>query len=437
MSSNIDAERTILGAVFVEPKDMALVCGTLAAEDFYDQKNRLVYSAMLELFNQDKLIDTITVKDELARRRDLERVGGAAYLGQLMDGVPRITNLDDWSKIIRKHATLRKLRAALTTISGACDEASEADEAVDVALNEIVKVAEHAQQGGGFQGPTSYIKRALATLERMCSSKGTVGVPSGLTVLDQLTQGFQAPQLIIIGARPGMGKSAAALTIADNAVMKGFKVGFVSLEMGVDEVGTRQIAKRTGWNVQRLKYRDTKLEDGTTKGWTEIARAQNAILSAPLFLDDAPYLTLTQIRARARRLKAEKGLDLLVIDYLQLVSGEQTRRFQSRQEEIAIIARGLKNLAKDLKVPIIALSQLNRNSENRKDPKPTLADLRESGELEQAADIVILLYRPHENDPSADPTLAEWNVAKHRNGRTGTLQVTWDADTTTFKNMVA
>lgn len=420
---NNEAERTILGAILVEPKDISTVAGKLKADEFYRVPHQIIYSALISLFHKGTPIDLVTLKEAVGG--DLEKVGGVGYLGGLLDGVPRISNLEKWADIVREKATIRNLKRAANEILAMCEEPESPEILVDSALAEVMAVAQRATAGTGYKKPAEVAKSAMLRLERI-SQKGITGLETGIHDFDDLTNGLNAPDLIVFAGRPAMGKTAAVTTIATNVAAKGHVVGFTSLEMGADQIGVREISKEGDFNPFRLKSSESD--------WEKAAKGFGIVSKLPVYVDDDPYLTLTQVLARARQLQAEHGLDLLVIDYLQLLHAEGKSRWD-RQYEIASIARGLKNLAKTLNVPVIAASQLSREVEKRTDKRPGLADLRESGEIEQAADIVVLLYRDYAYDNSKDPEAAEWILAKNRNGQGGgTIHVRYIAGRTTFVN---
>lgn len=422
---NADAERTILGACLMDKKALASAMAALAPADFYRQAHATTFEAMLELFGRGVEVDPVTLKNELQAAGKLGRVGGAAWIASLIDGVPRVTNVTQWAAILRSKAILRKLQTAGATIRSLADEDEDADVLVSRAIAEVLEIAHGSGAGKGYKGPQEVAKAAMQRLD-ILSRKGINGLATGITEFDEETGGLTSPQLIVIAGRPGHGKSAAATTIAANVTRAGGTVGIVSLEMGHDEVGVRLLAREGQVNPRGLRF-DTTGEQMAKLSGPAFAK----LASSGIYVDDDPSMTLSKIQARARMLQAEVGLDLLIVDYLQLMSGEG-KRYEGRQWEIAAIARGLKNLAKDLSVPVIALSQLSRDVEKRQDKRPVLSDLRESGEIEQASDIVVLLYRPSMHDKRANPEEAEWIVAKHRNGSLVDIKVKYIARFTCF-----
>jgi replicative DNA helicase len=416
----IEAERTLLGAALVDNKCFAQAISVLKADDFHRPAHKTIFEAMSRLLARGTEIDPVTLRHEIG---DVERIGGLGYLAGLMDGVPRFTNVEPWARIIHDASTRRKLASAAQEIHRLSSEDEDVDVLVNSAMSSLLEVAGRTT-GRGIQTPEQVAKAAMRRLERM--SEGVItGLKTGITDFDEETGGLRPPQLIVFAGRPGMGKSAAGITIADNVSQAGKVVGFFSLEMDADEIGARLMAKHAERNPARLKlFPDT---------WGRFMKAFETVSKGCVYVDDDPYMNLTKIQSRCKLLQAEHGLDLVVIDYLQLVEGDR-RRHEGRQWEIAAIARGMKNLAKDLRVPVVTMSQLSRRVLDREDKRPTLGDLRESGEIEQAADIVVLINRPYEYDRSADPEAADWIVAKHRNGRTFDTRVCYMAEFTTFLN---
>jgi replicative DNA helicase len=424
---NEEAERTVLGAGMIDAGAVAAASSLLSPDDFFLESHKRIFRAQLGLFSKSVPIDLVTLKNELDSAKDLVASGGAGYLAGLLDGLPRVTNVEQWARIIKNKATVRRLRQAANSIADMCDEPEDSQVLADAALAEILTVVQGAGGDGGWHSATEVVKAAGDRLE-MIARQDIVGIKTKIDRFDQLTFGLVAPRLVVIAGRPGEGKTAAALTIADNAVDQGYTVGMFSLEMDHDELGVRALAKRAGWSPKELRSRPER--------WESFTLAMDSLMTKSFFVEDDPFLTMPKVLARARQLKAQHGLDLLIVDYLQLLHGEEKRRYDGRQNEVASIARGLKNLAKALQVPVIALSQLSRDSVKRTDKKPQLSDLRESGEIEQAADIVVLLHRPYAYDPESnpDPTKAEWIVAKHRNGPTDRFNVYYDPAVTAFAN---
>jgi len=423
-----EAERTVLGAALIDNVALHSAAAVVAPGDFSD-RHAQIFRAMLALSERSIESDLVTVREELDRRGSLDRAGGVAYLGSLADGIPRMENVEHWAHIIKDRSVTRGLRMAAAKITDICDSAADADEAVCDAFAAVMKVADKAEGSDGFASPAQAVKKAMAHIDLLVESKGIVGLRIGFERFDMETGGLLPEQLLVIAGRPGMGKTACAVSIADNVARDGGKVCFFSLEMSVEELTLRRFQRRTRIPLGALRFaRKEKVDEVYPK----LAAAVGPLTKEPLFVDATPALKMAQIRARARRLAAEKGgLDLIIIDYLQLIVGE---RSENRQQEVAGIARALKNLSKELRVPVIALSQLNREVENREDKRPRLADLRESGEVEQSADIVMFLFREEIYRPDDEKLRrsAEWIVAKHRNGQLFKEQMVYEKELASF-----
>jgi replicative DNA helicase len=362
----------------------------------------------------------------------MNRAGGVAYLASLIDGMPSIENVEHWAHIVKDRSVTRGLRMAAAQITNICDAASTADEAVSEAFAAVMKVADKAEGSDGFATPAQAVKKAMAHIDLIIESKGVVGLRTGFDRVDVETGGLLPSQLMVIAGRPGMGKTAAAVSIADEVAQEGKKVAFFSLEMSTEELTLRRVQRRSRVPLGFLRFAS---EEKRNQLLPKILKAAGPLAEEPFFVDSTPALKTAQVRARARRLAAEKGgLDLIIIDYLQLIVGE---RGEGRQQEVAGIARALKNLSKELQVPVIALSQLNREVENREDKRPRLADLRESGEVEQSADIVMFLYRHEVYHPEQEDTkgIAEWIVAKHRNGQLFTERMAYEKELASFSEL--
>ena len=421
---NLEAERTILGAVLVDGRALMLVSAIITADDFVRPLHRDIFRAMLKLSDQGVEIDAVTVKNAL--KSSTEAVG--AYLGKILDGIPRNLNVEHWARIVREKSIMRALKNAGHGIVAAAVDSETSADAIGYAMGELMRVSERAQGEESFADPAIAAKSAMALLDKLVNAKqGVIGLRTGLDEYDEMTGGMQPEQLIVIAGRPGMGKTAFAVTVADNLAAAGKIVGFLSLEMSRDELTLRRLSKRSGVSHQTLRYKPEL--------YSKVGAAFPSVSTDPFFVDATPALTVAQIRAGAKRLAAEKGgLSLLVVDYIQLVRGE---RSENRQQEVAGVARALKNLAKELKVPVLALSQLNRELERAKDHRPQLADLRESGEIEQAADIVGFLYRACVYDSTAAQEDAEIIVRKQRNGPPFTANVKYLRELTKFQNREA
>jgi len=427
---NTEAERTILGAVLVDNSAFNSAAELLVREDFYGESHRRVFDAMVALAERSLPIDLVTLKDELARSQALEGAGGPAYLASLLDGLPRITNVEDWCRIVKEKAVLRHLIHAGQRIVHSCFEGDyEVQELLDRAEKSIFDIAEHRIRQG-FVGIREIVKESFRTIDQLSQSQDLVtGVPTGFVDLDERTSGLQKGDLIIVAARPAMGKTSLCLNVAQHAALRaGETVGVFSLEMSKEQLVLRMLCADARVDAHRL--RTGKLSE---KDWTRLAKAYADLSQARIFIDDSATLTPLEIRAKCRRLKAEHGLGLVIIDYLQLVQGPG--RIENRQQEIAAISRSLKGLAKELSVPVIALSQLSRAPEARTEKRPQLSDLRESGAIEQDADIVMFIYREEEYKPTEENRgIAEIIIGKQRNGPTGTVRLVFIKEFTRFEN---
>ncbi|MFC1895255.1 replicative DNA helicase [Thermodesulfobacteriota bacterium] len=429
---NIEAEASILSAVLIENQTLLKVIEILSPEDFYREGHRKIYRAMLDLFQRDEPADLITLSNMLREQGELEAVGGAAYLAHLVDAVPMAINAPYYARIVRDKAVLRGLIAKATEIANRCYEGGgDADEIVDFAQRSIFDVTEQKVKSA-FSSLESLIEESLIALEKRCENKALVtGVPTGYYALDNLTSGFQPSDLIILAGRPSMGKTALALNIARNAAVTGnIPVAIFSLEMSKEHVFNRMLCAEA--RVDASRVRGGFLNKGD---FSRIAKAGDSLSQMPIYIDDSAAMTVLEIRAKARRLKMEKKLGMIVVDYIQLMKGRQG--MERRELEISEISRSLKALAKEVDVPVVALSQLNRRVEDRSDKKPQLADLRESGALEQDADVICFIYRDevYNKDPgNPNRGKAEILVAKQRNGPVGVVHLTFQTEHTRFDN---
>jgi replicative DNA helicase len=418
---NVEAEQAILGAVLLDKEAMPKVEELLVDQDFYRTGHQKIYRAMLTLSERDEAIDQITLTEHLRGTGDLESVGGAAYLAELVAITPSAANVRYHCRVVKDKALLRNLISSTTDVlTRAYDAAESAEELLESAEQAVFRIGE-SKLGQGFYPLKDVIKESLDVVDELHKlGKSVTGVPTGFTELDDLTAGLQPSDLVILAARPSMGKTSLALGMAINAAVKyGQKVGIFSLEMSKEQLVLRMLSSYAA--VDSHKLRIGKLEKTE---WWKLAEAASKLEPAPIFIDDSGSLSVAQMRGKTRRLIKEKGLDILIVDYLQLMQGRPDA--ESRQQEISDISRSLKSLAKELKVPILALSQLSRAVENRTDKKPVLADLRESGAIEQDADVVIFIYRDEVYNPDTeDKGIAHIMVKKHRNGPTGDVSLTF------------
>ena len=404
----------------------------LSDEDFYREDNRIIYSAIMNLYNRGEPIDIITLKSELSSMGKFEAVGGLEYLAELPEKVPTTANVDKYIKIVEEKSTLRTLiRTANELITLGYDPTQEVEELMDNAEKKIFGVMQNRAQKS-YSSMKDILVDTFIELEELYNRKEHVtGVPTGFIDLDYKTAGLHGSELILVAARPAMGKSAFALNIATNAAVRAkTPVAIFSLEMSKEQMANRILCSEA--LVDSNKVRTGKVEDDD---WTKLAEASGILSEAQIFIDDTPGISIMEIRAKCRKMKLEKDIGLVVIDYLQLVQGSN-KRAGSREQEIAEISRSLKILAKEINVPVIALSQLSRAPEQRPDHRPMLSDLRESGSIEQDADIVMFLYRDdYYNQDSEKKDIAEVIIAKHRGGSTGTLDLLWLGSYTKFVDL--
>ena len=403
----------------------------LTRNDFYREPHRRIFEAMAALAERSQPIDLVTLKDELIKGSALEGVGGAAYLASLLDGVPRITNVEHWSRIIKEKAVLRNMIHAGNRIVQECYEAEEEPAILlDRAEKLIFDIAEHRIRQG-FVGIREIVKESFRTIDQLSQSKELVtGLPTGFVDIDEKTSGLQKGDLVIVAARPAMGKTSFCLNVAQYASIKtGETVGIFSLEMAKEQLVLRMLCSDARVDSHRLRTGNLQEKD-----WARLAKAYADLSAARIFIDDSATLTPLEMRAKCRRLKAEHGLGLVVVDYLQLVSG--AGRVENRQQEISSISRSMKGLAKELSCPVIALSQLSRAPEARTEKRPQLSDLRESGAIEQDADIVMFIFREDEYKPTDENRgIAEIIIGKQRNGPTGTVRLAFIKEFTRFENL--
>ncbi|HEV2073626.1 MAG TPA: replicative DNA helicase [Thermomicrobiales bacterium] len=427
---NVEAEQSVLGSLLIDRDAIIKVAAYLKSDDFYIHANGSIYQAVLDLYNKREPTDFITLSDELDRRGLLDDIGGVTYLSSLLNTVPTAVHVEYYGRIVERQATRRRLIDAGTRIVGiGFQDEVETEDALDAAERELFDVSQK-RQTKDFQSISDVIDRYFDQIDYLQQHRGdVVGVPTDYKDLDQLTGGLQRSDLLILAARPSMGKTAFALGVAYGAaVQHGRSVGIFSLEMSADQLVQRLLATETGVDSHRLRL---GMIDDTE--WDRISRAFGRLSEANIFIDDSANASIMDVRSKARRLQAEKGLDLLIIDYLQLMSG---RRSENRVQEISEISRGLKGLARELNIPVVALSQLSRAVETRSDHRPMLSDLRESGSIEQDADIVMFIYREEKYDENSDKKgIAELIVAKHRNGPVGSINLRFFEQTARFADL--
>ena len=431
--NDVEAEQAVIGSMLTDRDAVISAIEILKEEDFYREDNKTIYEAILNLYNRSEPIDIITLKAELTSMGMFEKIGGLEYIVGLPEKVPTTANVERYINIVKEKSELRRLiKAANEIIEQGYDPTENIDDIMNSAEKKIFNIMQDKDQKT-YSAIKDVLVDAFTELEQLYNQKQHItGVPTGFTDLDYKMAGLHNSDLILIAARPAMGKSAFALNIATNAAVKA-KVPAVlfSLEMSKEQMVNRILCSEA--MVDSNKVRTGKIDDDD---WIKLADTMGDLSEAPIYIDDTPGISINEIRAKCRKLKLERDIGLVVIDYLQLVQGSSKRASGSREQEISEISRSLKILAKEINVPVIALSQLSRAPEQRPDHRPMLSDLRESGAIEQDADIVMFLYRDdYYNEDSEDKGLAEVIVAKHRAGSTGTVKLVWLGNYTKFANM--
>ena len=430
---NLEAEQSILGGILLDNQALNSVLEILTHKDFYNESHRKIFAAIVELSDRNEPSDLITLSNILKDKKQLDQVGGMAYLASLVDNVPSAANIAYYAKIVKEKAILRHLIGTATEIlTKSYDTGADVDEVLDEAEHAIFEISENKIRPA-FYPIKNIIKDSFKTIEKLYERKDLItGVPTGFEKIDDLTSGLQKSELIIVAGRPSMGKTAFALNIAQHAAMEaGIHVAIFSLEMSKEQLALRMLSSEARVDSQRLR----KGFLGETD-WPKLTTAAGRLSEAPLFIDDTPAITVLEMKAKARRLKAESGLGLIILDYLQLMRSGSYK--DSREQEISEISRSLKALAKELNVPIIALSQLNRKVEDRTNRRPQMADLRESGAIEQDADVIAFIYRDevyNKSDDNPEKGLAEVIIGKQRNGPTGMAKLAFLEKYTCFENL--
>ncbi|MDN5331426.1 MAG: replicative helicase [Tepidanaerobacteraceae bacterium] len=425
---SVEAEQSVLGSMLLSKEAIYVALERLKSDDFYVEAHRAIFDIIAELHENREPVDLITVTETLRNRKMLESVGGVTYLTTLTEVVPTPANIAQYCKIVEEKALLRRLLEATAKIlSMAYEPRDDVEELLDEAERRIFSIVQK-RRVDNFHHIKDVLLATFERIEQLYNSKGGItGVPTGFPDLDAMTSGLQPSDLILVAARPSMGKTAFALNIAQNAAIRHrIPVAIFSLEMSKEQLVQRMLCAES--NVDSHKLRTGRLEEDD---WPRLARAMGPLSEAPIYIDDTPGITCLEIRAKARRLKAEKGLGLVVIDYLQLIAGRG--QSENRQQEISEISRSLKALARELNVPVLALSQLSRAPDVRSDHRPVLSDLRESGSQEQDSDLVAFLYREDYYNPNTDrKNIAEVIIAKQRNGPTGKVELLWLSQYTKF-----
>lgn len=427
---NIEAEQSVLGSMLLSRDAIIDVSEIIKADDFYKESHKKLFDVMMEMFEKDIPVDLVTVVDELRKRNMLEAVGGIDYIASLSSNVITTANVSYYAKLIKEKATLRRLIEASSEIMELSYEGDDVETVLDIAEQKIFDIAQ-GRNTTNFSPIKDVLMNTFYKIEELYKNKGQLtGIPSGFPDLDLKTAGFQPSDFILVAARPSMGKTSFALNIAQNAaLLTGLPVAIFSLEMSKEQLVNRLICSTANIDSQKLRTGNLDEDD-----WMKLAAAMTPLSKAPIYIDDTPGIGVMDIRAKCRRLKLEKGLGLVMIDYLQLMQGRG--RAENRQQEISEISRSLKSLARELNVPVITLSQLSRAPESRSDHRPILSDLRESGAIEQDADIVMFLYRDdYYHKDSEKKNIAEVIIAKHRNGPTGVVELLWLAQYTKFVSL--
>ncbi len=429
---NLEAEKAVLGAMLVSSEAVSIALELLDTYSFYAPEHQKIFSVIKELFHEDKAIDIITVSGRLKDKSLLEEVGGLDYLTEITDVVPASSNVKHYAEIVRDKFILRELITASDKIISQCYEADvDAQELLDKAEQMIFDIAQEKERGREALRAGEIVRRVIAKIDELYHRQEMVtGIPTGLIELDKLTSGLHPGDLIIVAARPSMGKSALVTTIAEYvAVEKKIPVAFFSIEMSAEQITQRLICSIARVDAHKLRTGFIPVSD-----WPKLTMAAEKIEESPLYIDDSSGISVLELRAKARRMKSRYGIGLIIVDYLQIMRG--FGKVESRQQEISQISRSLKLLAKELNVPVIAVSQLSREVEKREDKRPRLSDLRESGSLEQDADLVIMLMREEYYHPTEEnKNIAEIIVAKHRNGPTGSFKLAFIKEYARFENL--
>jgi len=434
---NIEAEQAVLGAMLIDKEAIAKATELLSADDFYREAHRVIFSAMLELYNKNEAVDMVTVTEILKRDNKLEDIGGIAYITSLANVVLTAANVKYHAEIVAEKSVLRQLVRVSTEIAAMGYEANDdVGTLLDTAESRILEISNRKKKAD-FTPINDILMDSVQSIESLLQNKGGLtGIPAGFADLDKLTSGLHPSDFIILAARPSMGKTALALNIVQNVALRAHKaiggeprsVAFFSLEMSKEQLVNRMLCAEAGIDSQRLRVGEMHDED-----WTHLWDACDTMSRAKIYIDDTAGITAMEMRSRARRLKAEHGLDLIVVDYLQLMQGSGKRNNSGdRQQEVSEISRSLKALARELDVPVLALSQLSRSVESRQVKRPMLSDLRESGSLEQDADIVAFLYREDYYNPETENKHTELIIAKHRNGPVDTVNLFFQKQFTKF-----
>ncbi len=428
---NVQAEQSVLGSMILDKDAIITATEILDSEDFYKEANKEIYEAIIELYDRNEPVDLITLSEELKKRDTLEAIGGVTYLADLSDAVSTTANAKYYCEIVEEKSILRKLIKACNEIIGdGYKDEKEINSIIDNAEKKIFDITQKKSHEG-FSEIKSVLLDSFHKIEEMAESEGGItGIPTGFLDLDNKTSGLQKSDLILVAARPSMGKTALGINIIQNAALKhGCSAAVFSLEMSKNQLVQRMLSSESHIEVQKIRNGDL-----TEDEWPKLVRSMGPLSESKIFIDDTPGIGLNEMRAKCRRLKIEHGLDIILIDYLQLMSGDG--RTENRQQEISAISRGLKGLAREMDCPVIALSQLSRAPELRADHRPIMSDLRESGAIEQDADVIMMLYRDEYYNPDTEKkNIGEIIITKQRNGPTGTIELVWMGKYTKFLNM--
>ncbi len=428
---NIEAEQSILGGILIENDAINTVVEFLEAGDFYREAHQKIFQCMITLSEKNEPLDLITLTNELKKTKELESIGGASYLASLVESVPTAANIAYYAKIVKEKSILRKLISTATEIvTQSYHEGKDLEDFLDDAEQAIFRISEHRVKPA-FYPIKEIVKESFKVIERLYEKKELItGIPSGFKDLDRKTAGFQNADLIIVAGRPSMGKTALCLNIAQHAsITSKIPTAMFSLEMSKEQLAIRMLCSEARVDSSRLRSGFLSESD-----WPKLTMAAGALSDAPIFIDDTPAISVLELRAKARRLKADRGLGLVIVDYLQLMRGRSG--MERREQEISEISRSLKALAKELDIPVLAISQLSRKAEDRPGRQPQLSDLRESGAIEQDADVIIFIYRDEVYNPDSDRKgTAEVIIGKQRNGPTGKVDLSFISEFTTFKDL--
>ena len=432
LPAHTDAERAVLGALLLNDEYINTISEVIVADDFYNPAHKIIYQAIIDLGQKHKRIDIVTLQNELTKQNQLDAIGGIVYLLTLQEDIPSVGLIVQHANIVKEKSVLRQLINSAATIITNCY--TQDDSGIDAVLDDAEKIIfniSNKRSNNSFVQLDIWLKKTFQHLSDIKShAKGITGIPSGFQQLDQMTSGFQNSDFIVLAARPSMGKTALAMNVALTAARNGFATGIFSLEMSAEQLTLRLLSSESGIGHHNIRNATISSDE-----WIDLTNVAAQLAEMKVFIDDTAMLNIMDLRAKARKLKAEHGLQVLVIDYLQLL--HSTKKHENRHQEVSDISRSLKALAKELNIPIIALSQLSRAVDSRMDKRPMLSDLRESGAIEQDADMIMFLYRDVVYNPETEnPALAELIIGKQRNGPTGTVYMNFIREITKFEDAV-